>query len=48
MGLRYSRNYENIIEELTEGISNINRLYDFLDMTEKDWNQLSSPVQNNV
>jgi hypothetical protein len=40
MGVKYTREYEDIIVELTEAIYEIPNFYDFFDMTSEDWNDI--------
>lgn len=42
MALSYTREYKRIIEELAEGILKIHNFYDFFDMSDGDWNELSA------
>ncbi|MDP4088549.1 MAG: hypothetical protein Q8930_04660 [Bacillota bacterium] len=41
MALSYTREYKRIIDELAEGILKIHKFYEFFEMEERDWNQLS-------
>jgi hypothetical protein len=40
MGVKYTRDYEDIIKELTEVICKIDNFYEFFDMTSEDWSNI--------
>jgi hypothetical protein len=37
MGVKYIREYEEIIQELTDALYKIENFYEFFDMTAEDW-----------
>jgi xylose isomerase len=41
MGLRFTREFKRIIDELSEGILKIDSFYELFEMTEKEWVCLS-------
>lgn len=42
MGVKYGREYEDIIEELSAAIGEVERIHDFFDMSDKDWDELDA------
>ncbi|MFW5788190.1 MAG: hypothetical protein ACOC4G_09355 [Bacillota bacterium] len=45
MGVRFNRNYEDIIEELMMALINIENVYEFFDMKTVTWNNLEEKTQ---
>ena len=41
MGVKYNREYSQIIEDLSKALESIGGLYEFLSMEEAHWNDLS-------
>ena len=48
MGLKYTRDYKDINEELVGGIKLIDNFYEFFDMTSEDWTSISDDEQFEV
>jgi hypothetical protein len=42
MGIKFAREYEDIITDLTKAIMKIDNFYNIFDMKENDWNSISS------
>lgn len=42
MGIKYNREYEEIIDDMSEAIIGIDDLYDFIGMSGPDWKELSA------
>lgn len=42
MGVKYAREYEAIIEELTDALLEVDGSYEFMEMTELDWEELEA------
>jgi hypothetical protein len=40
MGIKFAREYNDIIDELTPEILRINNFYEFFDMSKNDWEEL--------
>lgn len=45
MGVKFGREYNDIVDDLTTAIGQIKNCYDFFEMTEDDWNQLDREQQ---
>ncbi|NBI31052.1 hypothetical protein [Chengkuizengella marina] len=45
MGVKFAREYDEIVLELSEAIANIPQFYDFLEMEETDWESLNDSGQ---
>jgi hypothetical protein len=45
MGIKFVREYNDIVEELSVEIIRINDFYDFFEMDKNDWEELSSEEQ---
>lgn len=45
MGIKFAREYKDIIDELSTEIPSIDNFYSFFEMDESDWNQLSKDEQ---
>jgi hypothetical protein len=45
MGVKFTREYSDIIKELTEEIIELSDFYEFFDMTEEDWNLITGEEQ---
>ncbi|MDP5274679.1 hypothetical protein [Chengkuizengella axinellae] len=45
MGVKFAREYDDIISDLSKVIGGIPQFYDFLDMNEKDWLSLDESEQ---
>jgi hypothetical protein len=45
MGIKFARDYNEIIDELTPEILRINNFYEFFDMSESDWGELDKEEQ---
>ncbi|WP_058301395.1 hypothetical protein [Gorillibacterium timonense] len=41
MGVKFAREYEEIVEELTDALLEVQGSYEFLDMTDEDWEALA-------
>lgn len=41
IGVKFGREYNDIVDDLSEAIVQVDSFYDFLDMSEQDWNRLS-------
>lgn len=40
MSLKFSREYKRIIEEIADGLSNLENIYEFLNMKKSSWEKL--------
>lgn len=45
MGVKFGREYEDIVNELAEAIQHIDGFYGFFDMNQSDWQSLESGEQ---
>ena len=45
MGVKFAREYEDIVEELARAIGEIDDCYHFFEMTEADWTDLEEDEQ---
>ncbi|NDI34829.1 hypothetical protein [Chengkuizengella sediminis] len=45
MGVKFAREYDDIVSDLSEAIANIPQFYDFLEMEENDWGSLDESGQ---
>lgn len=45
MGVKFAREYRDIISDLIEGIKNVDVFYDFFEMTQNEWNELTEEEQ---
>lgn len=45
MGIKYTKDYEQIIDQLSEAISRVHHFYEVIDMTEADWRTLEEAEQ---
>jgi hypothetical protein len=45
MGVKFGREYNDIVEDLTTAIEQIENSYDFLEMSDEDWNELDKEQQ---
>lgn len=45
MGVKFGREYNDIVDDLTTAIGQIKNSYDFFEMTEEDWNGLDQEEQ---
>ena len=41
MGVKFARDYEDIVSDMTDAVPNIDRFYQFFNMEEEQWEQLS-------
>jgi carbamate kinase len=48
MGLRFTREFKRIIEELTEAILKIDNFYQFFEMSKQEWLALTEEEQKEV
>lgn len=46
MGVKFGREYRDIVHDLGEAIRRIDAFYDFFEMSEQDWNGLDDDEQN--
>lgn len=47
MGVKYTGDYKSIIENLADGIYQIDNFYDFFEMNIEDWNECSEEEKKN-
>lgn len=45
MGVKFGREYNDIVNDLTTAIGQIRDCYDFFEMSEEDWTDMSSDEQ---
>lgn len=45
MGIKFGREYSDIIKDLTRAIGQVDEFYDVLEMAQEDWNELDSEQQ---
>ena len=45
MGVKFGREYEDIVKDLTAAIAQISDCYTFFEMTEAEWNELDEQEQ---
>jgi hypothetical protein len=45
MGVKFGREYNDIIEDLTAAIHKINQVYEFFEMSQADWDALDQEEQ---
>lgn len=48
MGLKFTREYDEIIDDFAEGIKNFNNFYEFLNMDENIWNEMPQEQQQEI
>ena len=48
MGLKYTREYKTVIYELAIGIKHIDKFYEFLEMSQNQWNTLVNSEQDEI
>lgn len=45
MGIKFAREYNDIIDDFTQALHSIDECYSFLEMTPEDWNELDGEEQ---
>ncbi|ACL69724.1 hypothetical protein [Halothermothrix orenii] len=45
MGVRFKRDYDEIVQELVEALGRIDNFYEFVDLSDEEWNSLSQENQ---
>lgn len=47
MGVKFKRNYQNIIQELMDALEEIDKIYEFFEMKKTTWNKLEEERKRN-